>query len=334
MASLWGNPTWQVELGQPVREALAGVSRSVLTMQSQNAAAALSRTLSQAIDPAVYDMSRRFSRSLLAGSRPLFDFGPALDFGSVFSDSMVESFRESTRHLVEYLERMRKLQRDLAPDTLPQNLQEHATTPEARALLYEVLFDDGIPLAFALSTETVGAVVRAPNRAARIERLWSRRKGILSRCADGLDSVTAAHLGHSVELARQALEAYQHGLHGPAQAQAMAIVDTHYTSHAPQATANAVKHARPMEHLQGKVDHRAFPVHAPIARAYARKYQGSPTQEREAEDPPRELSRHATIHGTHPNQYTKRNALQALVMVTSLLRLLQDEHRRAAFSRS
>ncbi|PPG02726.1 hypothetical protein C5E06_09745 [Pseudoclavibacter sp. RFBI5] len=256
-----------------------------------------------------------------------------MDFTSLFGDSMADSFRENARQILDYLERTRKLQRDLAPDTLPQNLQEYAATPEARALLYEVLFDDGIPLAFALSSETVGAVVDAPNRAARIERLWSRRKGILSRCAEGLDSVTAAHLGHSVELARQALEAYQHGLHGPAQAQAMAIVDTHYTSHAPQSTANAVKHARPMEHLQGKVDNRAFPVHAPIARAYARKYLGSPTQGREAEDPPRELSRHATIHGTHPNQYTKRNALQALVMVTSLLRLLQDEHRRAAFTR-
>ncbi|MBF4459470.1 hypothetical protein [Pseudoclavibacter sp. VKM Ac-2867] len=223
----------------------------------------------------------------------------------------------------------------VSPDLLPPNLRAVAMTPQERDLLHDVLLNEAIPLAYAMPEETVASVLKQPTPSGRKERVWSRRAGILSTCEERLGSISAWHLNHKADLAWQAVQAFRAGLHGPAQAQAIAIMDTHFTIDAPIELERLILDSRKPHDGLLKLERRAFPVLAPIHAVFNRPFRGQAHKHgKPRQKVPRQLSRHATVHGAEARQYSKRNALLSIAMVTGLLCLLQDEHSRAAFSRN
>lgn len=305
------------------------VSPAVSIYEAQSSAAmqpaldALKRTAS------VFDYGRFLPKINWA------DLVPAINVGAPPFTPLIAGATSVSKILDQMEARRRARERELSPDQLPPNLRAAASTPDGREHLHEVLLVEGLPLAYAFSEDAVGAVLRDPTPARRLERVWIRRAGILSVCENRLTRIRADHLQHPADLAWQALQAFRADLHGPAQAQAITLIDTHFTIDASLELEKLVTGVNTPHRKIRRLNNRAFAVHAPIAAIFSRDFRGQAHKHgREREVEPRSLSRQATIHGAGRRQYTKRNALLSIAMVTSLLCLLEDEHRRAAFSRS
>lgn len=320
---------------------------------SQVATASASNILENIGSPMLQAHTEAFSASIAPimdvwpSIAPSFDFSkivpkmdwkaviPSVDFSKLVATAIPAWLGDANPALFRHLDLRRETKRDLSADTLPPNLRPFASSPGERDHLDSVLLHDGVPLAYALSVETVEAVLEERDAASRVARIWSRRAGILSTCEQQLGRIHADHLQHKADLAWQAIQAFRADLHGPAQAQAIAVMDTHFTIEAPLKLEKLILDERnPHKGLQ-QLDRRAFPVLAPISAVFNRPFKGQAHkygQPRQKE--PRELSRQATVHGASARQYTKRNALLSIAMLTSLLCLLQDEHSRAAFSRA
>jgi hypothetical protein len=182
----------------------------------------------------------------------------------------------------------------------------------------EVINDDGIPIVWVPRESIVEQVLAAGSRPERIAILLEHSADVAADCRAVLDEITEPTLAGQVPLAVRALEAIADGHLEAAQALATVVTET-VVAGALSGKYEEVKKVVRFDH--NKVPWTRLRLAAalgPIHRFYTPwfKSSGAPA--------PEGLSRHVTVHGANVSHYTPGNALVAVLLVTSVLRAIQE----------
>ena len=182
-----------------------------------------------------------------------------------------------------------------------------------------VINDDGIPLVWVPRQAVVEQLVAALDRPARITVLLEHAEELVGDCRLVLAEVTNPTLTGQLPLARQAVEAFGAGHREAAQALATVVTETVI------ADAVSKKYDKVKEVVFFDPDRvpwnrlRLAAALGPIYRFYTSWWKSS------GNPPPEELSRHVTVHNADVTHYSPGNALVAILLVTSVLRGIQEQ---------
>lgn len=209
--------------------------------------------------------------------------------------------------------------RNSLPPNWPSDVDEHA--------LLAVVQDEGIPLVWVPRAEIVDAVLGAADRNARLELLVEYQHMIVDDCREVLAAMDAEGLSGQVPLASKAVEALAGDHFEAAQALAVVVTET--------AVAQSISGKYEVVKKQVLFDPQLVPYGllrlnaalAPIGRFYTIWWAGS------GDPKPQELSRHVSVHHADAGHYTEANAVIAVMLVTSVLRALQELQEVAAASK-
>lgn len=196
------------------------------------------------------------------------------------------------------------------PPNWPSNVELDTIT--------EVINDDGIPIVWVPRESIVEQILAAGSRPARIAILLEHSADVAADCRAVLDEITEPTLAGQVPLAVRALEAIADGHLEAAQALATVVTET--------VVAGALSGEYEEVQKVVRFDHNKVPwtrlrlaaALGPIDRFYTPWFKswGTPA--------PEGLSRHVTVHGADVSHYTPGNALVAVLLVTSVLRAIQE----------
>lgn len=208
--------------------------------------------------------------------------------------------------------------RDAAPPNWSPDIDEE------KAL--SVVLDEGIPLVWVPRADIVDAVLSVEERNARLDLLAERQRLIVDDCRAVLAATNHESLGSQVPLASKAVEALASGHFEAAQALAVVVTET--------AVAQAISGSYEVVKRQVLFDPGLVPYNlirlrgalAPIHRFYTSWWSTSGIPK------PQELSRHISVHHADAGHYTEANAIVAVMLVTSVLRALQELQEVAAAS--
>lgn len=200
----------------------------------------------------------------------------------------------------------------------PANLQdvEGLCIEEVEA----VVMLDGIALYGVPRKEIAERLIRATSSAARRDILGRRGKAIVADCRAALEGCGSSSVATYVSFAASALDAWDAGNHQAAQALAASVLDTVVNGYFGEQRYSLTPNRRTTTASEyDRFTVREFIAFAPLWQAY-QKYKV------EDGDPiPRTFSRHASVHGVSPRQFSKRNAVQGLLFVSSLLVFLDEQ---------
>ena len=209
--------------------------------------------------------------------------------------------------------------RKLADTIFPPNWKD-VRVPEISVIM-PVLLDEGIPLAWIPCPDTVQAVFDASDAAGRRQVVARRWRHTVSDCEVALEEVRHASLRCHQPFAKAVVQALRDGHSSAAQALAANLLDSILRRNFDKAEFKIVTSNRKDGNRLDLDDYqvRAAFTLAPIWRAYAQYWdsQGDPI--------PRTFGRHPSAHAVSRTQYSRINAVTALMLVTSLLKLLDVE---------
>ncbi len=185
-------------------------------------------------------------------------------------------------------------------------------------LVRAIVGDDGIPIAWVPRGAIVTELMAANSRAERIEILNSHSADILGDCTECLDACSASELADAAAMAKRALDACGAGHYEAGQALAVVVAERIITDHlAGGPGRGSYERAKEEAEFSGDImlaELRRTVAVAPVVRFYARWFPW------DGEPPPPELSRHVSVHHADSQQYSRSNALLALMLLVSLLR--------------
>jgi hypothetical protein len=239
-----------------------------------------------------------------------------LDFG--FEKTAAKLAAQFATQQTSWLNTIGPLLARLNTSFYPSNLQdiEDLEFEEVEA----VVMLDGIALYGLPRQELAEKLIRAETTAARRAILGRRWRAISADCRAAVDACNSSTVAPYVSFAVAALDALDGEHTEAAQALAASLLDTvvngYFGKQRFDLTPNR-KTTTPAEYE--KFTLREFIVFAPLWQAY-QKYKiedGDPI--------PNTFSRHASVHGVSARQFSRRNAVQAVLFVSSLLLFLDEE---------
>ena len=209
--------------------------------------------------------------------------------------------------------------RSIADAIFPPNWKD-VRVPEISVIM-SVLLDEGIPLAWIPCADTVQAVFNAPDAVGRRQVVARRWRRTVADCEVALGEVSYASLQCHQPFAADIVRALRDGHSSAAQALAANLLDSILRRNFDKDELKIVTTNRKGGNRLDLDDYqvRAAFTLAPIWRAYAQywEHQGDPV--------PRTFGRHPSAHAVSRTQYSRINAVMALMLVTSLLKLLDVE---------
>lgn len=225
--------------------------------------------------------------------------------------AMLEGLRGSLKPLFDP-ELLRGFNRAL----LPPNLRSHADEIQAHQV-HAFPEQEGIPLYLVPRGRTALRLLRAQDRSARRRVLGDCYESIIDDCSVVLEQADRAMVGDEREFAIDGLGAMRAGHSRSAQAMFTVTLDTLiYRFYPDQAARRLITNRRKGADVPDAIDemgvHEAM-VWLPIWNAHEQfwKHKGDKV--------PRYYSRHASVHGVSSRQFSKRNCVQVLMLVTSLI---------------
>lgn len=179
----------------------------------------------------------------------------------------------------------------------------------------KIILEEAIPLGWVPSARVIELLLEAPNRSARRRVILNNHRGILTDCEDIASGLSApGALGYADSI-RRAIRALRDGHADAAQALASNILETIVTHHttrattlamAPQVLTNASSYKR-----QRKLGWRILLSLYPLSVIMGGKHTPfSPTSD---------YRRNATVHAVTRQQYTRTNAVLAIMNATAVL---------------
>ncbi|MEI7059040.1 hypothetical protein WBG06_24680 [Nocardioides sp. CCNWLW239] len=183
-----------------------------------------------------------------------------------------------------------------------------------------VVMTDGIPLYGVPRTSTAEALIRADSASRRREIVGRRWKSISADCREALLGCSSNAVAPYLPFATAAVDALEAGHFAAAQALAGSLIDTivtayfgsdrhKYTPNKKNTTADAYR----------KLTIRRYIAFAPMWQTYQQFFVTN------GDKVPTQFSRHATVHAVGARQYSRRNAVQALMVVCSLIYRFDEE---------
>ncbi|GAT73014.1 hypothetical protein MHM582_1494 [Microbacterium sp. HM58-2] len=176
---------------------------------------------------------------------------------------------------------------------------------------------EGIPLYLVPRARTAVRLLRAPDRPSRRRILGECFGTLMDDCEAVLANITHPALREEVAFALDGLGAMRSGHTRSAQAMFTVTLDTLIYAFYPdrnerRALTNRKKDAEVPESFDEMSVHEAM-VWLPIWNAHEQFWKDKGDQI------PRYYSRHASVHGVSSRQFNKRNCVQVLMLVTSLI---------------
>lgn len=186
-----------------------------------------------------------------------------------------------------------------------------------------VIQDDGLPLVWVPPAHVVAAVLAAPGRQARVDVLLEHADELVPDCRRVLTEVNAERMARQLPLAPRALDAFEAGQHEAALTLAVVVTDAVVATWIPggfEAVAKSVQFdpKRPVHLL------RLGAAVAPL-KNFKQRYFAEKGDIR-----PDALNRQVTVHYADAEHFTRGNALVACLLMTSVLRALQEFQGRVA----
>lgn len=192
------------------------------------------------------------------------------------------------------------------------------TLPDDDELLEGILIDEGIALGWVPAKDTLQLLLDAPSPQARRRIVGSRWRSIVRHCETEVASVQSTTLTESRNFALESAKALLEGHTSSSQALSANLLDTllraGYDKHARRFLTGFT---RPRLDIDDYVFREAivlggiFGAHEP--------YDGD-----SGERPPQRYSRHASAHAVSRRQYSRVNAVLALMHVTAFLKLMDQ----------
>ncbi len=182
--------------------------------------------------------------------------------------------------------------------------------------LEEILIDDGLALAWVPPNRILKRILSAPDRAARRKVVGGSWEAIVDACSDELAGIRTTDLRNHTRYALEAAEAIKAGHVSAGQALATNVLDTLLLQRVDDFT-----RARVTIHKRGRLDMSAYELREAVVwggifGAHT-GYDG-----RGGEAVPYTFTRHGSVHSVSPRQYSRVNAVIALMHTVALLRLL------------
>jgi len=208
----------------------------------------------------------------------------------------------------DFLALLEQVRREL-PDNWPEDVDLDDVT--------EVIQDDGIPLVWVPPAAVVEEILEASDREARVDVLLTHIDDLIPDCRRVLADVHTTRPARQLPLAPRALDALEAGHYEAAQALAVVIIDATmvgWITGAFEAVQETV-HFDPEE-----LPYDLIRLHAAVAplRNFKQRYFIDKTPR------PPGLNRQVTVHYAEAEHFTRGNALVACLLMTSVLRALQD----------
>lgn len=207
---------------------------------------------------------------------------------------------------------LRGFQRNL----LPPNLRDHVDEVSARQI-YDFLQEEGIPLYLVPRGATAVRLLSAHDHQARRRVLSDRYESLIEDCEAVLERSDDPAVRDEVLFSLDGVGAMRAGHTRSAQALFTVTLDTLiYRFYPDQKTRKNITNRKEGANVPDLIDsmgvHQAF-VWLPIWNAHQEfwKHKG--------EQVPHNYSRHASVHGVSKRQFSKRNSIQSLLLVTSLI---------------
>lgn len=199
---------------------------------------------------------------------------------------------------------------------LPTNLRGQADEIQAHQVR-EFLEQEGIPLYLVPRGRTALRLLRAQDRSARRRVLGDCYKSIIDDCAAVLEHTDRAVVGNELGFALDGLGAMRAGHFRSAQAMFTVTLDTlifrFYPNQAVRRLITNRKKDADVPDVINKMGVHEAMVWLPIWNAHEAYWK------HKGDEVPRHYSRHASVHGVSSRQFSKRNCIQALMLVTSLI---------------
>lgn len=240
-----------------------------------------------------------------------------IDFG--ISDSVAKVAQQFAAQQTTWLKTLGPTLERLKANFYPPNLRgiEDLKFEDVE----KVVMADGIALYGVPRTSIAEALILADSVAKRREILGRRWKSISADCREELDRLSSYAVASYRTFALAALDALDAGHTAAAQALAGSVIDSLLTAYfgrdrwqyTPDRKGNRTTKA------YEEFSVRQFIAFAPMWQTYQQFWV------HEGDDIPMTFSRNATAHAVSQRQFNRRNAVQALLFVSSLLSFLDEQ---------
>lgn len=200
---------------------------------------------------------------------------------------------------------------------LPPNLRS-ASDKITMIEVHDFVESEGIPLYLVPRADIGVRLVSAPTRAARRQVLSDRFNSIVQDCTAVIDGCDDPLVATAVHFVRDGLGALGGGHHASAQAIFTLVLDTLIMEFYPdREQRKKITNRKPgsdeVPEILGGMGLREAYVWLPIWNAHEQFWKDK------GDSVPYTFSRHASVHGASKRQYSKRNCVQVLMLVTSLI---------------
>ncbi|WP_157940109.1 hypothetical protein [Arthrobacter ruber] len=228
-----------------------------------------------------------------------------------FRDAYLQQIRSTLQPLINH-DFFGGIERGMLPPIL--RVVSHDIKPSQ---VYEFLETEGIPLYLVPRADIAVRLLKAQTHQARRKVLNDRQNAIVGDCVEALQRCRSSLITAEVDFVQDGIRALQGGSYSSAQALFTVTLDTLITKLLPERHARNPITKRKMGHpvptvIEEMGLHQAF-VWLPIWNSHGEFWASN------GDKIPSDYSRHATVHAVSKTQYSKRNCIQALMLVTSLL---------------
>jgi hypothetical protein len=199
--------------------------------------------------------------------------------------------------------------------SLPPNWPKGANLP---ADLEAMLLDEGLALAWVPPEEVVAQLFAASSASERRTIIGRRWRGIGRACVHELDQVTHADLQDHAHFAREAALTLMNGSAAASQALSANLLDSILRAEFSNNDRTTITGQK------NRLDIDEYPLRVAIVLGGIWGSHGQFFPER-GDQIPRSYSRHGSAHGVSRRQYSRVNAVLALMHVVSLLRVLEQD---------
>jgi hypothetical protein len=187
--------------------------------------------------------------------------------------------------------------------------------------LETMLLDEGLPLAWVPPPAVLARIFAASTPAERRRVIGRSWKTIACACDEQLDSISASELKGHAKLGKQAVASLLDGNSPASQALSANLLDSVLHAHFNK------KDRRTITGQKTRLDFKSYPVRVAIVLGGIWGAYGEYWPEK-GDKIPRSFSRHASAHGASARQYSRINAVLALMHVTALLKMLEQDFDR------
>ncbi len=188
-------------------------------------------------------------------------------------------------------------------------------------ILWQIMVDEGIPFFLVPDTESVAELRSQADAPSRRGVLVVRAEQILQQCESILLEVTDVGATFYVEKASDAIVAFRSGQASAAQALATNVLDSTLQDYATLTHRDFVTGKRT---APGGLTRSSYVDDLPYVEAIALAPVVKAHEADNRPNPPKvEYTRHGTTHRVSREQYTDANAVQAIMLATSVLGFVQ-----------